>query len=80
MKLPIYLFTGFLEGGKTSIIQESLNDEKFNTGEKTLVIMCEEGECELDPSKFWGKNVSIHTVDDKKWLSKEYFENFQNYL
>ena len=75
MKIPVYLFTGFLEGGKTSIIQESLNDEKFNTGEKTLVIMCEEGECELDPSKFWGKNVSIHTVDDKKWLSKEYFEN-----
>ncbi len=71
MKLPIYLFTGFLEGGKTSIIQESLNDEKFNTGEKTLVILCEEGECELDPSKFWGKNVTIHTVDDKAWLTKE---------
>ncbi|MBE6576655.1 MAG: GTPase [Ruminococcaceae bacterium] len=74
MKLPVYLFTGFLEGGKTSIIQESLNDEKFNTGEKTLVILCEEGFTELDPSQFWGKNVTIHTVDDKSWLTRENLE------
>ena len=47
MNIPVYIFTGFLEGGKTSIIQESLNDEKFNSGEKTLVLLCEEGEVEL---------------------------------
>ena len=64
-KTPIYIFTGFLEGGKTSIIQESLNDEKFNSGEKTLVILCEEGEIELDASPFWGKNVTIHVIDSK---------------
>jgi hypothetical protein len=75
MKLPVYLFTGFLEGGKTSIIQESLNDEKFNTGEKTLVILCEEGFTELDPSQFWGKNVTIHTIEDKQALTREYLED-----
>lgn len=74
MKLPIYVFTGFLEGGKTTIIQESLNDENFNTGEKTLVLMCEEGETELDASKFWGKNVYIHNVESKEWLNKENLE------
>ena len=72
--IPVYLFTGFLEGGKTSIIQESLNDEKFNSGEKTLVLLCEEGEVELDPSAFWGKNVYIHTVEDKEWLTRENLE------
>lgn len=76
MKLPVYLFTGFLEGGKTSIIQESLNDEKFNTGEKTLVILCEEGECELDPTKFWGKNVYIRIIEDKEELTRENLESF----
>ena len=40
---PVYLFTGFLEGGKTHIIQESLSDPSFNTGEKTLILMCGEG-------------------------------------
>lgn len=71
MKLPVYLFTGFLEGGKTTIIQESLNDEKFNSGEKTLILMCEEGIEELDPSKFWGKNVYIHNIESESWLTKE---------
>ena len=42
-EIPVYLFTGFLEGGKTHIIQESMADERFNTGEKTLIILCEEG-------------------------------------
>ncbi len=76
MKIPVYVFTGFLEGGKTTIIQESLNDEKFNTGEKTLVIMCEEGETELDESKFWGKNVLIQTIEAKEMLTKETMEAF----
>ena len=76
MKTPVYIFTGFLEGGKTSIIQESLNDEKFNSGEKTLVILCEEGEVELDSSKFWGKNVFIHIIDDKASLTRANIESF----
>lgn len=72
MKLPVYLFTGFLEGGKTHIIQESLNDENFNSGEKTLVLMCEEGIEELDPSQFWGQNVRIEYIDDEEKITKEY--------
>jgi len=69
--MPIYLFTGFLEGGKTSIIQESLSDKRFNSGEKTLVILCEEGIEELDPSKFWGQNVQIRTIDDESELTTQ---------
>ena len=71
-QLPVYLFTGFLEGGKTSIIQESMNDENFNSGEKTLIILCEEGIEELDVSQFWGKNVTIVSVDSEDMLTKEY--------
>ena len=71
MKLPVYLFTGFLEGGKTSIIQESLSDQNFNSGEKTLIILCEEGIEELDASQFWGKNVSIVTIDSEEEFTKE---------
>lgn len=74
MKLPIYLFTGFLEGGKTSIIQESLNDQNFNSGEKTLVLMCEEGVEELDATQFWGQNVKIVYIEDESWITKENLE------
>ena len=65
MNMPVYLFTGFLEGGKTSIIQESLEDKRFNSGEKTLLILCEEGERELEPEKFWGRNVIIRVIEDE---------------
>lgn len=71
MKLPIYIFTGFLEGGKTTIIQESLNDKNFNSGEKTLILMCEEGIEELDPTKFWGQNVYIELIESEEDLTKE---------
>ena len=71
MKLPVYLFTGFLEGGKTTLIQESLNDQNFNSGEKTLVLMCEEGIEELDPTQFWGQNVRIVNIEDENFLTKD---------
>lgn len=70
--LPVYIFTGFLEGGKTTIIQESLNDQNFNSGEKTLLLLCEEGIEELDPSAFWGKNVNIQVIENESDLTREY--------
>ena len=71
-RLPVYIFTGFLEGGKTTIIQESLNDQNFNSGEKTLLLLCEEGIEELDPSAFWGKNVNIQIIENESDLTREY--------
>lgn len=64
MEIPVYIFTGFLEAGKTKFIQETFEDKRFNNGEKTLLLMCEEGIEEIDPSSFSGKNVYIETIDD----------------
>lgn len=75
MKLPVYLFTGFLEGGKTSMIQESLNDQNFNSGEKTLVLMCEEGIEELDPSQFWGQNVRIERIEEEAQMTSAFLQS-----
>ena len=45
MEVPVYLFTGFLEAGKTRFIAETMRDPNFNDGKrKYLVILCEEGE------------------------------------
>lgn len=70
-QIPVYLFLGFLEAGKTSVIQETMEDERFNTGEKTLIILCEEGECEYDKSKFYGQNVEFITIEDESDLTPE---------
>lgn len=77
MDIPVYLFTGFLESGKTKFIQETLEDERFNSGEKTLLIICEEGEEEYEPSSFSGKNVSIKMVDKKEDLTAEVLSAWQ---
>ena len=68
-QLPVYLFVGFLEGGKTHMIQESMEDQRFNSGEKTLLICCEEGIDEYDTSRFWGQNVYIEHIDSEDNIS-----------
>ena len=66
--VPVYLFTGFLEAGKTKFIQETLEDKRFNNGERTLLILCEEGEEEYEPDQFAAPNVFIKVVEDKSEL------------
>ncbi len=62
-EIPVYLFLGFLEAGKTTFIQETMEDERFDSGEKTLVLILEEGEVEFDPSRFAVKNYAIEILD-----------------
>ncbi len=63
METPVYLFTGFLEAGKTRFIQETLEDPRFNAGERTLLLLCEEGEEEYRPGRFAGSHVYIEAID-----------------
>ncbi len=71
MDVAVYLFTGFLESGKTSLIQETLEDENFNTGEKTLILSCEEGIEELDISTFPHTNVAIEHIETLSQLNPD---------
>lgn len=67
--VPVYLFTGFLEAGKTSMIQEALEDKNFNDGSKILLIVCEEGMEEYDATRFWGQNVRQVIVEKESDLT-----------
>ena len=64
MPIPVYAFTGFLESGKTKFIQETLEDPRFNAGERTLLLVCEEGEEEYDASTYPHDCVYKEVVDD----------------
>ena len=70
-QIPVYLFTGFLEAGKTRFIQETLEDPRFNSGEKTLLLLCEEGLEEYDPRSFSGANVWISVIENEEDLQPE---------
>ena len=77
MSIPVYLFTGFLDGGKTTFIQETLEDPGFCSGEKTLVLLCEEGEIEYEPQKFAEGGVQFLSVEDQSQLTTEYLKDYQ---
>lgn len=77
MEIPVYLFTGFLESGKTSFIQEALEGEDFNSGERTLLLLCEEGAEEYHPARFFGTNVFIETIDEEFDITPERLEELQ---
>jgi len=69
METAIYLFTGFLESGKTKFISETLRDPGFNDGKrKILIITCEEGIEEYDPEEL-GSNVSFASFDEEQKLT-----------
>ncbi len=77
MEIPVYLFTGFLEAGKTKFIQETLEDPRFDTKETTLFLMCEQGIEELNPEKFACDNVYVEYIEDKEEIECKNLEELQ---
>lgn len=74
MEIPVYLFTGFLESGKTVFIRETIQDPNFSRGEKTLVILCEEGMEELDADFLKKNNTSLIVIDNEEDLTQEFLK------
>ena len=70
-QIPVYAFTGFLDSGKTKFIQETLEDPRFNAGERTLLLVFEEGEEEYDFSTYPSQNVSMEVLDQQTISTKE---------
>ncbi|MFA9378037.1 MAG: GTP-binding protein [Lachnotalea sp.] len=72
MEVPIYLFTGFLESGKTAFIKDTIQDPNFSHGDKTLVFLCEEGLEEFDDNYLEKNNTSLIIVDEEEDLTEQF--------
>ncbi|MBR4990926.1 MAG: hypothetical protein IKY96_07175 [Oscillospiraceae bacterium] len=70
-QIPVYSFTGFLDSGKTKFIQETLEDTRFNDGERTLLLIFEEGEEEYDFSRYPAQNVWLEVLDQQTVTTKQ---------
>ena len=63
--IPVYMLTGFLESGKTTMIKSMLADEGFSSGQKTLIICCEEGKLARMPFNIYyqrGDDTIVGTI------------------
>ena len=72
--IPVYLFLGFLEAGKTTFMQGTLEDARFNAGERTLLLLCEDGEVALEPDTFAAGNVFIEALDCVEQINPDKLE------
>ena len=78
MAIPVYIFCGFLESGKTTLIQTTLRDEGFNEGEKTLLLVFEEGIEEYDSKFLKETNTDVEYFDDLSQLNTDILRELDN--
>jgi hypothetical protein len=71
VQIPVYVFTGFLDAGKTKFIQETMEDPRFNDGERTLILAFEEGEEEFDFSTYPSTNAFLEVLDQETVTTKQ---------
>ena len=72
-EIPVYLFTGFLESGKTQFIAETLKDGQFKDGNKTLYIICEEGIEEIPQPVLDENRFVVSIIEDEEEVSFDTF-------
>lgn len=75
LDVSVYLFLGFLESGKTKFIQETLEDPRMENGERTMLLVCEEGVEEYEPDKFQVNNVVVVTLENASELTVQTLES-----
>lgn len=79
MEIPVYLFTGFLESGKTTFIKDTISDPDFVDGERTLLILCEEGIEEYDEVALSKINVDVVVVEEEEELTEEFLKRMETF-
>lgn len=74
MDIPVYLIAGFLDAGKTEFIRGILSDG-FAREDRTLLIVCEEGELEYDASVL--NNVFTCRIEDSEDMTPAFFKKLE---
>ena len=74
--VPVYLFTGFLDGGKTSFIRQTMDEGQFKDGRTTLMIVCEEGEEAVDIMRLEANRFVVRNVEDEDDINEDLLKGF----
>lgn len=74
MEIPVYLFTGFMDSGKTSLIMETLLENDFGVGNRSLIIACEDGDVEYDEEKLAELKTLVVGVRSEEEFTESYLQ------
>ena len=78
MKTRIYLFTGFLDSGKSTFINDTITTTDFCENEKSLLIVSEEGEFEYNQEQIESFHCDIVYVSSEDQWTLEYFQQLKD--
>ena len=73
-EIPVYLFTGFMDSGKTSLIKDTLFEQGFAKEGKSLVICCEDGDAEFTDEELEKNNVKLVMVDSEADFTEDFLK------
>ena len=74
-EIPVYFFTGFMDSGKTTLIQETLFENGFaEDDDRILIIACEDGDVAYDTEKLKTINASVATIDTEAEFNTEHLQ------
>lgn len=74
--MPVYIFTGFLDSGKTSFIRQTMDEGQFKDGLTTLYITCEEGEESIDIMRLTDSKFVTRKIEDEDDVTLELLSKF----
>ena len=74
MVIPVFVVTGFLDSGKTTLVQETLMEQDWIQPGRTLLICCEEGEVEYTSEYLESRNMVLQQVSEKEQLTPAFFK------
>lgn len=67
----VYMINGFLESGKSEFIRYTLEQPYFQIREKTLLILCEEGEVEFDEKLLKKSRTVLEVIGEEEDFTPE---------
>ena len=70
METPVYVFTGLLESGKTTLIYEVAGEEDFLEPGTTVLVQCEEGEVHLSEEFLRKSSIVLLTAEEPEDLNE----------
>ena len=77
MDIPVYLFSGFMDSGKSSLIRETLVEGDFSENGKTLLILCEDGEVEFDENELAKVDTKMVMIEEEESFTTEKLKELQ---
>lgn len=74
----VYFVNGFLDAGKTTFIKDLLEQEYFDTGERTLLLLCEDGDTEYEEPFNRKHNIIIRWIKEESDFTEQNIQRIES--